>query len=32
VSDNKLVAHEVHFGAKAKSMEGTKGTEGMDHK
>jgi hypothetical protein len=32
VSDNKLVAHEVHFGAKAKSMEGMKGMEGMDHK
>jgi len=30
VSDNKLVAHEVHFGPKAKqSMEGM---EGMDHK
>jgi Domain of unknown function (DUF5666) len=32
VSDGKLVAHEVHFGAKAKSMEGMKGMEGMDHK
>ena len=33
VSDNKLVANEVHFGAKAKtSMEGMKGMEGMDHK
>jgi hypothetical protein len=30
VSDNKLIAHEVQFGAKAKSsMEGMKG---MDHK
>src|SRR6266478_4645938 len=32
VSGDKLVAHEVHFGAKAKSMEGMKGMEGMDHK
>jgi ribosomal protein S1 len=32
VSDNKLVANEVRFGAKAKSMEGMKGMEGMDHK
>ena len=32
VSDNKLVANEVQFGAKAKSMEGMKGMEGMDHK
>jgi cell division protein FtsL len=32
VSDNKLVANEIHFGAKAKSMEGMKGMEGMDHK
>ena len=32
VSDGKLVANEVHFGAKAKSMEGMKGMEGMDHK
>lgn len=29
VSGDKLVAHEVHFGAKAKSMEGM---EGMHHK
>jgi len=29
---DKLVANEVHFGAKAKSMEGMKGMEGMDHK
>jgi Cu/Ag efflux protein CusF len=33
VSDNKLVANEVHFGAKGKqSMEGMKGMEGMEHK
>jgi len=32
VSGDKLVAHEVQFGAKAKSMEGMKGMEGMDHK
>jgi len=32
VSGDMLVAHEVHFGAKAKSMEGMKGMEGMDHK
>ena len=32
VSGDKLVANEVHFGAKAKSMEGMKGMEGMDHK
>ena len=32
VSDNKLVANEVRFGAKAKSMEGMNGMEGMDHK
>ena len=32
VSGDKLVAHEVHFGAKAKSMEGMKGMQGMDHK
>ena len=32
MSDNKLVANEVHFGAKAKSMEGMKGMEGRDHK
>jgi hypothetical protein len=32
VSGDKLVAHEVYFGAKAKSMEGMKGMEGMDHK
>jgi hypothetical protein len=32
VSDNKPVANEVRFGAKAKSMEGMKGMEGMDHK
>ena len=32
VSDNKLVANEVQFGAKPKSMEGMKGMEGMDHK
>jgi hypothetical protein len=30
---DKLVANEVHFGAKAKqSMEGMKSMEGMDHK
>src|SRR5216684_5539334 len=28
VSGDKLVAHKVHFGAKAKSMEGMKGMEG----
>src|SRR5581483_4726017 len=32
VSDHKLVANEIHFGARAKSMEGMKGMEGMDHK
>jgi len=32
VSGDKLVANEIHFGAKAKSMEGMKGMEGMDHK
>ena len=32
VSSDKLVANEVHFGAKAKSMEGMKGMESMDHK
>jgi len=33
LSDNKLVASEVHFGAKGKqAMEGMKGMEGMDHK
>ena len=32
VSSYKLVANEVHFGAKAKSMEGMKGMEGMGHK
>jgi hypothetical protein len=32
VLGDKLVAHEVHFGAKAKSMDGMKGMEGMDHK
>jgi Domain of unknown function (DUF5666) len=33
VSGDKLIASEVRFGArKAKSMEGMKGTEGMDHK
>ena len=33
VSGTKLVANEVHFGAKkGKSMEGMKGMEGMDHK
>lgn len=32
VSGDKLVAHEVHFGAKAKSMEGRNGMEGKDHK
>ena len=33
VSDNRLIANEVHFGAKkAKSMEGMKGMEGMEHK
>ena len=32
-SDNKLIANEVHFGAKGKqSMEGMKGMGGMDHK
>lgn len=29
---HKLVANEVHFGPKAKSMEGMKGMEGMDQK
>lgn len=32
VSGTKLVANEVHFGAKGKSMEGMKGMPGMDHK
>ena len=33
VSDNRLIANEVHFGAKkAKSMEGMKGMEGTEHK
>lgn len=32
VSGDKLVASEVHFGAKAKSMEGMKGMQGLDHK
>jgi len=32
VSGDKLVANEVHFGAKAKPTEGMKGMEGMDHK
>ena len=32
MSDNKLVANEVHFGPKAKPMEGMKGMNGMDHK
>src|SRR6266446_3314430 len=32
VSGDKLVANEVHFGAEAKSMEGMKGMQGMDHK
>lgn len=32
VSGDKLVANEVHFGAKAKAMEGMKGMEGMEHK
>ena len=32
VSGDKLVANEVHFGAKAKAMEGMKGMGGMDHK
>lgn len=33
VSDNRLIANEVHFGAKkAKSMEGMKGMEGMEPK
>jgi cell division protein FtsL len=32
VSDNKLIANEVHFGPKAKPMEGMKGMEGMEHK
>ena len=34
VSDNKLIANEVHFGAMKhkKSMEGMKGMEGMDRK
>ena len=31
-SGAKLVANEVHFGAKAKSMEGIQGMDGMDHK
>lgn len=33
-SGDKLVANEVHFGAKKgkQSMEGMKGMEGMDHK
>ena len=32
-SGDKLIATEVHFGAKkAKSMEGMKGMEGMEHK
>jgi len=32
-SGDKLVANEVHFGAKGKqSMEGMKGMDGMDHK
>lgn len=31
VSGDKLVANEVHFGAK-HSMKGMKGMEGMDHK
>jgi hypothetical protein len=33
VSDNRLVANEVQFGAKkSKSMEGMKGSAGMEHK
>jgi len=32
VSGDKLVANEVHFGVKGKSMEGMKGMDGMDHK
>jgi hypothetical protein len=32
VSGDKLFANEVHFGTKAKSMEGMKGMESMDHK
>ena len=32
VSGDKLVANEVHFGPKAKSMEGMKGMEGTDQK
>jgi cell division protein FtsL len=31
-SGGKLIASEVHFGKKAKSMEGMKGMEGMGHK
>lgn len=31
VSGDKLIANEVHFGAK-QSMKGMKGMEGMDHK
>src|SRR5712675_1859043 len=32
VAGDKLVANEVQFGAKAKSMEGMKGMDSMDHK
>ena len=32
ISRDKLVANEVRFGAKAKSMEGMKGMENSDHK
>jgi hypothetical protein len=32
VSGAKLVADEVHFGPKGKSIEGMKGMPGMDHK
>jgi hypothetical protein len=31
ISDNKLIANEVQFDPKGKSMEGLKATEGMDH-
>ena len=31
VSGDKLVATEVHFGAKAKPMDDMKGMKGMDH-
>jgi hypothetical protein len=32
VSGDRLVANEVRLGAKAKSMEGMKGMQGMDQK